>query len=29
MITFDDAIKENIKENNLNWPEVPVIHAES
>ena len=23
MINFDDIIKENIKENNLNWPEFP------
>ena len=22
MITFDDVTKENIKENNLNWPEI-------
>ena len=29
MITFDDVIKENIKEPNLNGPEIPVIHTES
>ena len=29
MITFDDVIKENIKEHNLNWSEIPVIHTES
>ena len=23
MINIDDIIKENIKENNLNWPEFP------
>ena len=23
MITFDDVTKENIKENNLNWPKIP------
>ena len=23
MINFDDIIKENIKENNLNWPKFP------
>ena len=23
MISFDDAIKENIKEHNPNWPEFP------
>ena len=23
MINFDDVIKENIKEHNPNWPEVP------
>ena len=23
MINFDDAIKENIKEHNPNWPEFP------
>ena len=23
MIIFDDAIKENIKEHNPNWPEIP------
>ena len=23
MINFDDVIKENIKEHNPNWPEIP------
>ena len=23
MINFDHVIKENIKEHNLNWPEIP------
>ena len=23
MIKFDDVIKENIKENNTNWPQIP------
>ena len=23
MINFDDVTKENIKEHNLNWPEIP------
>ena len=23
MINYDDAIKEKIKEHNLNWPEIP------
>ena len=23
MINFDDAVKENIKENNQNWPQTP------
>ena len=23
MINFDDAVKENIKEHNPNWPEIP------
>ena len=22
MINFDDIVKENIKENNLNWPQI-------
>ena len=23
MINFDDAVKENIKEDNPNWPQIP------
>ena len=23
MINFDDVVKENIKENNPNWPQIP------
>ena len=23
MINFDDTVKENIKENNQNWPQTP------
>ena len=23
MINFDDVVKENIKEHNLNWPQIP------
>ena len=23
MITFDDVTKENIKQHNLNWPQIP------
>ena len=28
MINFDDVTKENIKEHNPNWPQVPVISTE-
>ena len=28
MINFDDVVKENIKEHNLNWPKTPDIHTE-
>ena len=28
MINFDDAIKENIKSHNLNWPKLLISHTE-
>ena len=28
MINFDDVTNENIKEHNLNWPQILIIHTE-
>ena len=28
MINFDDAIEENIKSHNPNWPKLLIIHTE-
>ena len=31
MINFDDVIKENLKEHNPNWPQIPdhqIIHTQ-
>ena len=28
MINLDDVTKGNLKEHNINWPQIPIIHAE-
>ena len=28
MINFDDVVKENIKNDNLNWPQIPDLDLE-
>ena len=28
MFNFDDVTKENIKEHNPNWPEIPIIQTD-